>query len=139
MRTLTRVAVSLLLFGGVVSLVPTAAQSQEPSCQNPTLDFTQDQSVTLPTLIKWRPANCLMVVETWRSGQDCKKVGVTDSKGRSALESGPCAADDLRDVGVHSGAITIEQIRGDQKGPLQIKLWVPNAGIVTPVVRVNVQ
>ncbi len=133
-----RISVSLLLFAATVSTaVAVGLAQQQPDCQNPTLDFTQEQSVTLKTFIKWHPSTCPMVIETWRNGTDCRKIGVTDGRGWDPKRSRPCA-EGLQDVGVHSGDVTIEKIRGAQRGRVQIKIWVPNAGINTAVF-VNVQ
>lgn len=127
-----RVHVFLMLFTIAVSSAVALAQEQ-PSCQKPSLDFTQEQNVTPKTYIKWHPSTCLMVIETWRNGTDCKKIGVTDSKGWDPKKPRPCAGEALQDVGVSSGEVTIEQIRGSQKGRIEIKIWVPNAGIYKAV------
>ena len=131
-----RISFFILLFVAVFGNALAIAQ-QEPTCLNPLIDLEPEQRVTLKTFVKWQPPNCPMVIETWRNGTDCKKVGVTDNKGSDSTKSQPCT-EGLQDVGVHSGEVTIEQIRGNQKGRIEIKIWVPNKGIKKEVF-VNVQ
>jgi len=131
-----RISASLLLFTATLSTAMAVAQ-QQPDCLHPTLDFKPEQSVTLKTFIKWHPGTCPMVIETWRNGTDCRKIGVTDDKGWDPKKPRACVGG-LQDIGVHSGEVTIEEIRGAQKGRVEIKIWVPNTGIYVSVF-VNVQ
>lgn len=112
--------------------------SAEPSCDNPEIGFTPEQRVLPGAFIRWRPADCPMVIETWRNGTDCKKIGVTDSQGGDSKQARSCDGQGLQDVGVLSGDVTIEQMIGDKKGRIEIKIWVPNQG-KNKSVFVNVQ
>lgn len=129
-----RVVIFLLLLATFFS---PALGEAAPTCQNPKLDFSPEQRVTLNTFVKWHPSNCAMVIETWRNGTGCIKVGVTDDHGWDPNQPRPCT-EGLQDVGVRSGKLTIEQIRGHQRGRIEIKIWVPNTGICKSVF-VNVQ
>ncbi len=127
-----RIIFVLILCLQLICATVTLAQ-QKPTCQDPTLDFKPEESVTSGTYIKWQPSDCPMVIESWRNGKDCKKIGVTDDKGWNPKKVRPCGGEPTTDVGVNSGGITIEQIRGTQKGRIEIKIWVPNAGIVKSI------
>ena len=118
------------LFSLLISAaLSTGCQSEQPtaSCANPTLELQGDQRIPGNTLIRWQPPHCPMVIETWRNGTDCRKLGITDRSGRDHTKSGPCDGDGRQDIGVPSGTVTIDDIRRGQKGLTEIKLWVPNA------------
>ena len=134
-----RIAISVML---LVAAVSTSALAQQASCQKPKLEFTEGQRLSITTFVKWEPRNCPMVIETWRNGRDCRKIGVIDSKSsnpkKDSTRPRACADKGLQDVGVTSGTVTIEQIRGKEKGFVSIKLW-PHGGDPTEPVNVDVQ
>jgi len=125
-----------------VATVSTPALAQQESCKKPKLEFTEGQRVSITTYVKWEPWNCRMVIETWRNGRDCIKIGVIDSKSsdlkKDSTRPRACTNKGLQDVGVTSGTVTIEQIRGKAKGIIAIKLW-PRGGDPTEPVNVDVQ
>ena len=139
MQPYARSVASTLIFLG--SLTTAAVHAQDAACLDPSpkLRLTPGQDVKSATPVEWLP-DCRMVIETWR-GNECRKTGLIDNKGRSATQSRPCkpVVEGSRDVGVGSGKVNIADVSGPEKGPLGIKLWVPNRNKWTEPVDVNVR